>query len=246
MSGHSEAVTSSDLPPHYHDPNAMSTSYNSTSYRTNPSLGYGSNQRPPIAVRSCAQQQRLAEYANFNQPGLLPHEKPIDSSTYAGAYGHSSRTSYGGISTSQHHTDIMITSTHPGYILPDKSKCSVCSLPNERYRLDAPPYKEHDNEDDFLIYANQHSLCMCVFDGHDGSRAVKFVRKYMKGNIFDTKSWMTLSKFNHHEEMESALAEFIKVTEKDFFKSVRNYIDEKVYLQSQIPKVCMSLMGYYL
>ena len=70
-----------------------------------------------------------------------------------------------------------------------------------------------------------------------GQELVKFVQKYMKGNIFDTKAWMKLSEFNCHEEIESALAEFIKVTEKDFFKNIKTYIDEKVYLQSQIPKV---------
>ena len=234
MSEHSEAVTSSDFPPQY-DFKMMATGHN-PSWHSNPDLDHVSKQRPPI--NSCAQQQRLTEYVSFNQPGLSPYGQPIDSSTYAGAYGHSSQTSYGGISTSQHHTGIMVTSSHPGYILPDKRNCSVYSIQNERYRLDAPSYKDHDNEDESLIHANQHSLCMCVFDGHDGSRAVKFVRKYMKINIFDTKSWVTLSEYNHHEEMESALAEFIKVTEKDFFKFIKNYIDEKVYLQSQIPKVC--------
>ena len=167
------------------------------------------------------QQQRLAENANI-------HGQPSDPS---GTYGHLPSANYGAVS--QHSGNF----THWGYIIPDRRNVSVFSLQNECYRLDAPSYKDHDNEDEFLIYPNQYSLCMCVFDGHDGSRAVKFVQKYMKGNIFDTKSWMKLSEINHHEEMESALAEFIRVTDNDFFKNIRNYIDEKVYLQSQIPKV---------
>ena len=217
----SEAVTTSHHPSQYHDSNTSFNS-NATNRITVPQSvdsEYGtSNQRSPIMVSSCGQQQRMVENANI-------YGQPSDQSS---GYGHLPSASYG-----QHG----VKCTHSGHLIPDKRNCSVFSLQNERYRLDAPSYKDHDHDDEFIIYANKYSLCMCVFDGHDGSRAVKFVQKYMKGNIFDTKSWMKLSEFNRHEEIESALAEFIRVTEKDFFKNIKTYIDEKVYLQSQIPKV---------
>ena len=240
-----DAVTTSYHP---HDSNMLpgSTDFSNPLRRTSPvysqsvDLSYNdSNERPPIMMAgSCAQQQRLTKHASFEQTGLSSRGQLSEPSRYAygyDAYGHPSRSRYGNISTTQHHAG-MITSDDLGDML-DKRSCSVFSMHNERYKLDAPSFKDHENEDEFLIYANNKSLCMCVFDGHDGSRAVKFVQKYMKGNIFDTKSWMKLSEVNDHKEIESALAEFIKVTDKDFFKNIKNFIDEKLYLQAQIPRV---------
>ena len=240
-----DAVTTSYHP---HDSNTLGSTDFSNSRRTAPVYSqsvdlpyYDPNKRPPIMMAgSCAQQhERLTKHASFEQPGLSPRgqqlEPPRYTDTYGhDAYGHPSRARHGHASTPQRHAHML--TDYLGDTL-DKRNCSVYSLQNERYKLDAPSFKDHENEDEFLIHANNRSLCMCVFDGHDGSRAVKFVQKYMKGNIFDTKSWMMLSEINNHEEIESALAEFIKVTDKDFFKNVKNFIDEKVYLQSQIPRV---------
>lgn len=238
-----DAVTTSYHP---HDSNTLGNNNFSNSRRTTPVHSqsvdlsyYDSNQRPPIMVTgSCAQQhERLAKHASFEQPGLSPcgeQSRYTDTSRHD-TYSYLSRARHAHTSTTQRHTD-MVTDYYLGDLL-DKRNCSVYSLQNERYKLDAPSFKDHENEDDFLIYANNKSLCMCVFDGHDGSRGVKFVQKYMKGNIFDTKSWMMLSEINNHEEIESALAEFIKVTDKDFFKNIKNFIDEKVFLQAQIPRV---------
>ena len=253
MCEYSDAVTTSYHP---HDSNTLggSTDFtNSNSLRrTLPVYSqsvdltyYDSNQRPLTMPGSCAQQQRLTKFASFDQPGLSPHGQLSETSGYTGAYGYPSRARHGHMSTTQRHTDSMATSSYLGEML-DKRYCSVFSLQNERYRLDAPSFKDHDNEDEFLIFPNSNSLCMCVFDGHDGSRAVKFVQKYMKGNIFDTRSWMKLLEVNDHKEIESALAEFIKVTDKDFFKNIKNFIDEKIYLQSQIPRVSCYLCSRLL
>ena len=228
-----DAVTTSYHP---YDSNTLgsSTDFSNSRRRTTPVHSqsvdvpyYDSNQRPPIMTAgSCAQQhERLARHASFEQSSRYTDTYRHD------AHGYPSRAMHGYTSTTQQHTDMVI-----GTML-DKRNCSVYSLHNERYKLDAPSFKDHENEDEFLIHANDKSLCMCVFDGHDGSRAVKFVQKYMKVNIFDTKSWVKLSEVNSHEEIESALAEFIKVTDKDFFKSIKHFIDEKVFLQAQIPRV---------
>lgn len=235
-----DAVTTSYYPPH--DSSALADSHNSRPFNPVHSQSvdqvyYDSNQRPPI-MSSCAQQERLANHGSFDQSGLSPRGQPSEPVRVTDTYGHLARVGYDAASMSQRST-----SGHPGHLSLDKRNCSVFSLQNERYKLDAPSYKDHDNEDDFLIHSNNNSLCLCVFDGHDGSKAVKFVQKYMKANIFGTKSWVTLSEFNRHEEIESALAEFIKVTDKDFFKNIRGFIDEKLYLQSQIPKVCNWLIS---
>ena len=195
---------------------------------------YDSNKRAPIMMtRSCGQQHmQLTKHASFEQPVLSPHGQPPDPSRCTD-FGNSSRAQHSHASSSRRIADSMVTF---GDLL-DKRNCSVFSLHNERYQLDQPSLIEHENEDEFLIYSNNKSLCMCVFDGHDGSRAVKFALKYIKGNIFDTKSWKSLLEVNDHKEIESALAEFINVTDNDFFKSIKIYIDEKLHLQSQIPRV---------
>ena len=238
MFENTDAVTTSCY--HPHNSNLVdSTDFNSTK-RTIPVHSqsvdqpyYNSNQRAPIMITgSCGQQQRLTKHASFEQPGLSPHGQPLHPSRYSD-FGNSSRVQHSHVSSSYRNADSVVTF---GDLL-DKRNCSVFSLQNERYKLDASSLREHENEDEFLIYSNNKSLCMCVFDGHDGSRAAKFAHKYIKGNIFDTKSWKNLLDFNDHREIESALAEFIKVTDKDFFKNIKIYIDEKLYLQSQIPRV---------
>ena len=239
-----DAVTTSYHP---HDSNTLgSTDFSNSRRRTTPVYSqsvdlpyYDSNQCPPIMTAgSCAQQhERLVRHASFEQPGLSPRSQQLEPPRQTDTYRHDahgygpSRARHDYTSTTQQHTDMVIGTTL------DKRNCSVYSLHNERYKLDAQSFKDHENEDEFLIHANNKSLCMCVFDGHDGSRAVKFVQKYMKANIFDTKSWMILLEVNNREEIESALAEFIKVTDKDFFKYIKNFIDEKVFLQAQIPRV---------
>ena len=230
MSGDSGAVTTcypSQYPP-------LDTTSSNLSSRTDPAYSespYVSNQRSPIMMAgSCSLQQRIStQPGGFEGPaaGLSPHGQRYDSPRYSDFNRYPSTN----MSTS-HNT----TSGHSGH-LPNKGNCSVFSIPNERYALDASSSRDHENEDEFLIHHNNHSLCMCVFDGHDGLRGVKFVKKYMTLRVFETKSWISLSKLDRREEMEGALAEFIKVTDADFFRNIKHFIDEKLYLQSQIPKV---------
>ena len=227
MSGNSDAVTTSYRSlPHPHDPNTLASTFHSAPSRTMLTQSHSvdidgySNRRPPMM---CSQQQRLASF----DESILPRGQPPESLHHPRAHRYSELSH---VSTGQRGT------SHAGN-LPSKKNCSVSSLHNERYALDAPSTKDHENEDEFLIHANYRSLCLCCFDGHDGPRAVKFVKRYMKANIFDTKSWIDISEKDNHEEIECALAEFIKVTDADFFKNIKQFIEEKVYLQSQIPKV---------
>ena len=124
--------------------------------------------------------------------------------------------------------------------IPDKRNISVATLHNERYVLDAASIKEHENEDDFLIHPNPYNLCLCVFDGHDGQNAVRFTSKYLKTRVFDTRSWVEISKTDQQNVMESALVEFIRVTDADFFKDINHYIAEKRRIQLQIPPVSVA------
>lgn len=243
MDGRLDAVTTSCLPGSLiHESNTFINTRNSSRsgpvYSQSRDFDYNPNRRAPMSG-SCSQQERLSKHASFDDSGLPPDGQPTDPSRHTGAYGHSSGTRHGPVSTSPRNTGMIVHEHNPGYFrfVPNKKNCSVGSIPNERYKLDDQSLKEHENEDDFLIYANVNSLCLCVFDGHDGLRGVKFVRKYMKANIFDTNSWTKLSEFDRREEIETALVEFIKVTDADFFKNIRHFIDEKLYVQSQIPKV---------
>jgi len=114
------------------------------------------------------------------------------------------------------------------------------SVPNERYALDAPSTKDHDNEDDVLVYSNNFSLCLCVFDGHDGILPTKFVKKYLNGWVFGKDSWLRISNSDNPSHIENALVQCFSDTEENFFKSIDPFIFEKRKLQSRIPDVSSS------
>lgn len=120
---------------------------------------------------------------------------------------------------------------------PDKRNVSVGSVQNERYSLGAQPTNDHDNEDEFIVHANKYSLCMCVFDGHDGPNTVKFLKKYMEKQIFGKQQWDTKTEFGKSEEIETALATYIQMADETFFKSIDPFTTERQKLQSEIPKV---------
>ena len=247
MDRHPEAVTTSYHPRghHLHGSNTLADSFNNPLSRATPvqsqsvDFDYNLNRSTPMVLTGgCGQQDRLIKHASFDNSGLSPYGQHNEPARFASSYGHSSRSRHGPTNTSPRNTgNVGSMAGYSELFAPDKRNCSVCTVANERYQLDAKSLKDHENEDDFMIYVNNYSLVMCVFDGHDGARAVKFAMKYMKGNIFDTKSWMKLSENNMPEEIETVLPEFIKITDADFFKSIQHFIDEKLYLQSQIPKV---------
>ena len=79
---------------------------------------------------------------------------------------------------------------------------------------------------------------MCVFDGHDGSRAVQFVKKYMNQQIFGKSAWNDIIKPpNKPEKIEAALTNCIIKSDEIFFKSIEPFTSERKKLQSKIPKV---------
>ena len=110
-------------------------------------------------------------------------------------------------------------------------------MQNERYSLDAQPVSDHDNEDDYMVHSNKHSLCICVLDGHDGSLAVKFVRKLFYHQVCGKPLWDDVTKLQKPEEIEAALANYIIETDENFFRSIDPFIKERQKLQSKIPKV---------
>ena len=114
---------------------------------------------------------------------------------------------------------------------------SFSSIQNERYSLSSQPSSDHDNEDVFMFHSNKYSLCMCVLDGHDGSHAVKFVKKYMNQHVFGKPAWDDVIKSNKPEKIKAALANCIQESDVMFFKSIEPLIFERQELQSQIPKV---------
>lgn len=117
-------------------------------------------------------------------------------------------------------------------------KIDFASFPNERYALDAPSSKDHDNEDDILECSNNFSACLCVFDGHDGILPTKFVKKYLNGWVFGKDSWHHLiASSDNPRQIENALIQCFSDTEENFFKSIDPFIFEKRQLQSRIPEV---------
>ena len=78
---------------------------------------------------------------------------------------------------------------------------------------------------------------MCVFDGHDGSQTVKFVKRYMEQQVFGKPKWDSITKSGTSKEMEDALVNYIQEIDDYFFKSIEPFIRERHRLQSEIPKV---------
>jgi len=120
---------------------------------------------------------------------------------------------------------------------PDKRNVNVGSIQNERYSLSTHPTNDHENEDDFIVHTNKYSLCMCVFDGHDGLNTVKFVKKFMEKHVFGKQNWNDITKSDKPEEIESALTKYIHTADTVFFQSIEPFTNERQMLQSNIPKV---------
>ena len=120
---------------------------------------------------------------------------------------------------------------------PNKRNTSFGSVQNERYSLGSQPSSDHDNEDELMVHFNKYSLCMCVFDGHDGSHAVQFVKKYMNQHIFGKTAWNDIIKSNKPENIEAALSNCVIKSDEIFFKSIEPLTFERQKLQLKIPKV---------
>ena len=135
---------------------------------------------------------------------------------------------------------------HPPGTSADERYISFGSIPNERYSLGSQPSSDHDNEDELIVYSNKSSLCMCVFDGHDGSHAVKFMKKYMNQHVFGKPAWDDVIKSNKPKKIEAALANFIEESDKNFFKSIYPFTLERQKLQLEIPKVGITRMSMVL
>lgn len=131
---------------------------------------------------------------------------------------------------SRGHTSQRDSWTPPG--LTPKN-CSVSSLTNARYHLDAIPMSDHPNEDRHFSLDGGTYQVFGVFDGHDGPRAAGFASNYMM-ELFNSSSWKRI----HNSDVPIALREFFTAADKDFFLSIKSSTDEKERLQAMIPPVC--------
>ena len=123
--------------------------------------------------------------------------------------------------------------------VPNKRNASFGSVPNERYCLGSKPSSDHDNEDEYMFHSNKYSLCLCVFDGHDGSRTIQFVKRYMNRHVFGKPRWDDITKSDKPKKIEAALANYIQESDNIFFKSIEPFTTERQKLQSKIPKVAI-------
>jgi len=184
--------------------------------------------------------------SSLDIPPHYHHNVPRQDSTSRQSAGPTKQSS---LDVSSHHNNVPSqdstagpsnsgpSSTFSGEVLPNKKNTSVYSVANERYVLDKPSIRDHENEDEFLVHSNNFSVCLSVMDGHDGLNAVKYVREYLWKKVFSTNSWLKVSQVDNPDQIKIALIEFIKVIDADFFRSISAFIHEKVQLQLQIPKV---------
>ncbi len=117
----------------------------------------------------------------------------------------------------------------------DIQGCSCATLENARYRLgEVTPKANHENEDRHFVVNKYKSLVFGVFDGHDGSRAVGFASNFLF-KYFNTASWQRVVENNH--EIGCVLDEFVRSTEREFFKSIGEDIRRKKFYTDRIPEV---------
>ena len=126
----------------------------------------------------------------------------------------------------------------------NKRNVSVGSVQNEQYSLGTEPFHDHENEDEFIVHSNQCSWCLCVFDSHDGSQAVKSLKKYMEKQVFGKPLWDDITKSNKPEKIKAPLADCIQKTDKFFFKCIHPFTTERQRLQAKIPKVRLCSITY--
>ena len=112
---------------------------------------------------------------------------------------------------------------------------SLSTLENARYSLESGAKSDHPNEDRHFALEMRTFKAFAVFDGHDGERAVGFASSYLR-ELFYNLSWERAIA-SGGEIVPKALEEFFKATEKEFFKSIRQYINEVQSLKAAIPPV---------
>lgn len=115
---------------------------------------------------------------------------------------------------------------------------STSTLENARYSLESGSKPDHQNEDRYFAMETRTFKAFAVFDGHDGERAVGFASSYLRQLFYNT-SWER-AVANGGEIVPKALEEFFKATDKEFFKSIRNVIDEVQTLKAAIPPVSLT------
>lgn len=182
-------------------------------------------------------------YPSQYVPGKVAPELAATRAVYSNTRSYSDNTMLTPalMSTHSEHQKMKPSTSHqhiPGYMpIPQTpSHSSQATLENERYSLDGGAASDHSNEDRHFSLEGHNFKVFGVFDGHDGPRAVGFASNYMM-SLFDTISWRKISVEANPSIICEALAEFFRVTEKDFFGSIQQYIEEKKSLQMLIPQV---------
>lgn len=120
---------------------------------------------------------------------------------------------------------------------PSHQHCSQASLENARYSLSGIPTSDHSNEDRYFALEGTGFKAFCVCDGHNGARASGFASNYLM-KMFYQEFWRNVvSNPNRDRIVCEALQAFFTDTEKEFFKSIERFIEEKESLQAKIPQV---------
>ena len=132
---------------------------------------------------------------------------------------------------------------------PGGDVCSQDTVENARYSLDKPPSSDHPNEDRHFAVEGDKFKVLCVFDGHDGSRAAGFASNYLL-KLLHQRFWMNIVDKADSSVICEALQVLFLDTEEKFFGSIENFIQQKKRLQEKIPQVgfsyCLSFVCIWL
>lgn len=124
-----------------------------------------------------------------------------------------------------------------------RSLCSSAKLENARYQPAGPSRPDHPNEDEMYMSPQGSVKLFAVFDGHDGSNAVRFATRYLEnmGKTF-------LMKVEQKDDItEGDLVTLFLKIDAAFFDSIKYYIARKQTLQAAIPAVSVvTCQGFFV
>ena len=207
-------------PPHYSAP--TTSAYRDSTAGGGVASYSSSSSSPPRQVRGQqqrSQSDRQLRIPTSSRPPLQPSHSDI---AIQSAASHASSMTKTGAGAGPH---------------------SEATLENERYSLDELHRPDHHNEDRSFVVRERDYRVFAVFDGHDGQRAAGFASNYMY-QLFQTTSWSSVVAKASSNLLCEALGEFFKATDKDFFQSIQEFVEEKESLQRSIPQVCVRACVY--
>ena len=117
-------------------------------------------------------------------------------------------------------------------VMAGRSRSSGCTTENSRYSLTANPKPDHPNDDRYFVCTDSSSRFdgFGIFDGHDGSNASDFACRYVESLLLRERFPAHCRKNGTEITLETIFCQ----TERNFFKSINQYIKERKKISQKL------------